>query len=127
EMLCSWQIIFFDYSKRARLLNKSAKDTGSLSCLFFISVFLSVKLNNRKTIKILFLLSLAFGKLDKTDKIKIIKGLKVEIYQRSGLKNTTCPLIVFKLIRVQKPPCRGGRGRVFLFLFLRKKKKGLHY
>lgn len=40
---------------------------------------LSVTLENRKTIKILFLLSLAFGKLDKTDKIKIGKGLKVEI------------------------------------------------
>jgi len=40
----------------------------------------SVTLENRKTIKILFLLSLAFGKLDKTDKIKIGKGLKVEIF-----------------------------------------------
>src|SRR5690625_7838323 len=83
---------------------------------FFISVFLSVKLNNRKTIKILFLLSLAFGKLDKTDKIKIIKGLKVDIFQRSGLKDTTCPLIVFKRIRLQNPLCGGGRSLVGLYL-----------
>src|SRR5699024_8613897 len=76
-------------------------------------------------IKILFLLSLAFGKLNKTDKIIIGKGLKVEIFGVIFSKNTTCLLLIFKRAREQNPLCCGGRGRVFLFLFSRKKKKGL--
>ncbi|WP_206748430.1 hypothetical protein, partial [Staphylococcus chromogenes] len=47
---------------------------------YLLCVVVAVRRENRKTIKILFLLSLAFGKLDKTDKIKIGKGLKVEIF-----------------------------------------------
>src|SRR5699024_4388505 len=35
EMLCSWQIIFFDYSKRARLLKTDIKDTRENSRVFF--------------------------------------------------------------------------------------------
>src|SRR5699024_1121654 len=35
EMLCSWQIIFFDYSKRARLLKTDIKDKRENSRVFF--------------------------------------------------------------------------------------------
>src|SRR5699024_3586383 len=35
EMLCSWQIIFFGYSKRARLLKTDIKDTRENSRVFF--------------------------------------------------------------------------------------------
>ncbi|MDN6186928.1 MAG: hypothetical protein L0K54_12715, partial [Tetragenococcus koreensis] len=56
------------------------KDTRDFSCIFFIlSVFVRYT-RKPKDNKILFLLSLAFGNLDKTDKIKIGKGLKVEIF-----------------------------------------------
>src|SRR5699024_1740215 len=41
-------------------------------------------------------------------------------------KNTTCPLRIFKRWHESKTPtCWGGRGKVFLFLFSLKKKKGL--
>src|SRR5699024_5074828 len=35
EMLCSWQIILVDYSKRARLLKTDIKDTRENSRVFF--------------------------------------------------------------------------------------------
>src|SRR5699024_1344438 len=90
------------FNNRARLLYKRYEKI--ISCLVY-SVVLSVTLENRKTIKILFLLSLAFGKLDKTDKIKIGKGLKVEIFGVIFSKNTTCHLLIFKRVRVQNPLC----------------------
>src|SRR5699024_12274760 len=56
------------------------KDTRDLSCIFlFLSGFVRYT-RKPKDNKNLFLLSLAFGKLNKTDKIKIGKGLKVEIF-----------------------------------------------
>jgi catechol 2,3-dioxygenase-like lactoylglutathione lyase family enzyme len=66
------------FSNRARLLNKRYE--RPLLYLFFILSGFVRYTRKPKDNKILFLLSLAFGKLDKTDKIKIGKGLKVEIF-----------------------------------------------
>lgn len=40
-------------------------------------------------------------------------------------KNTTCPLLIFKRAREQNPPLLRWQRAGFLFLFSRKKKKGL--
>src|SRR5699024_5929822 len=81
------------FNNRARLLYKRYEKR--ISCLFY-SVVLSVTLENRKTIKILFLLSLAFGKLDNTDKIKIGKGLKDESFRVIFSKKKNSRLLILK-------------------------------
>src|SRR5699024_797411 len=90
EMLCSWQIIFFDYSKRARLLNKSAKDTGSFLCLFFIKRFYSLNEESESVLNSSFA-EYGFRYRICNGQNKIYKGLWWRFFS-VFLKNTTCLL-----------------------------------
>jgi len=74
------------------------------------------------------LLSVAVGYYSATEKMGIVKGEKVEIFQRSGLKNTTCTLMILKRISNQLAEeargCFGAcpflkRGKVLIFLFVK--------
>ena len=67
---------------------------------------------------------MAFGKLNKTDKIKIGKG-QVVFFEWSSQKILPVPCWFLNEHESKTPLCWGGRGQVFLFLFSRKKKKGL--
>jgi hypothetical protein len=51
------------------------------------------------------LLSTAFGTENRTDKMVMGKGGRVEIFQRSVLKNTTRPLTITKRGTSARPPC----------------------
>src|SRR5699024_12801728 len=66
----------------------------TFSYLFLFSGFVRYAIQPKDD-KILFLLSTAFGKQTETDKIKIIKGLRVEMFWMLFSKNTTWPLIIF--------------------------------
>src|SRR5699024_3513343 len=70
-----------------------------------------------KVEQILILLSTAFGTKNITDKIKR-QGFKVEIFQRSVLKNTTCPLSFLNEPREQIPlVLRWQRSGFFVSFF----------
>src|SRR5699024_5061967 len=56
------------------------EDTRDYSRVFFYLVVLSDKILHRKTSKFFCLLSTAFGTHEKSDKMKVCKGLKVEIF-----------------------------------------------
>src|SRR5699024_8281217 len=56
------------------------EDTRDYSRVFFYLVVLSDKISRRKTSEFFYLLSTAFGTDEKSDKMKVCKGLKVEIF-----------------------------------------------
>src|SRR5699024_11677618 len=62
------------------------EDTRDYSRVFFYLVVLSDKILHRKTSKFFCLLSTAFGTHEKSDKMKVCKGLKVEIFLRGFFK-----------------------------------------
>ena len=115
-----------------RLLEKKndwdTKDTRDYSRVFFYLVVLSDKILHRKTSKFFCLLSTAFGTHKKSDKMKVCKGLKVEIFWVVFSKNTTCPLRIFKRWHESKSPfAEVAEVRFFCFFFLWKKRKVLMF
>src|SRR5699024_12518040 len=80
-----------------------AHDTRiTFSYLFLFSGFVRYAIQPKDD-KILFLLSTALGKQTEPDKIKIIKGLKVESFGVRFSKHTTCRLIIFTRLHDSKP------------------------
>src|SRR5699024_384794 len=69
--------------------------------------------------KILFLLSTAFATEHQWDKMKVCKGLKVELFCVVFSKNTTCPLQIFKRWHESKFHfAEVAEVRFFCFFFL---------
>src|SRR5699024_7171411 len=69
--------------------------------------------------KILFLLSTAFGTENQSDKMKVCKGLKVEMFGVVYSKNTTCALEIVKRWHESKFHfAEVAEVRFFCFFFL---------
>src|SRR5699024_6163289 len=93
------------------------------SCLFYL-VVLSDKILHRKTSKFFCLLSTAFGTHEKLDKMKVCKGLKVEIFL-SGIfkKILPAPCDFSNASTRARPPLAEVAEVGFFFLYFQLKKK----
>src|SRR5699024_9546273 len=99
------------------------------SRVFFYLVVLSDKILHRKTSKFFCLLSTAFGTHEKSDKMKVCKGLKVEIFLSGFFKKIIPAPCEFSNAgtRARPPLAEVAEGRFFCFFFLLKKRKVLGF
>src|SRR5699024_2180887 len=88
------------------------------SCLFYL-VVLSDKILHRKTSKFFCLLSTAFGTHEKSDKMKVCKGLKVEIFLSGFFKKILPAPCEFSNAgtRTKRPLLRWQRSGFFVSFF----------
>src|SRR5699024_10828946 len=95
------------------------EDTRDYSRVFFYLVFLSDKISRRETSEFFCLLSTAFGTHEKSDKMIVCNGLKVEMFLVVFSKNTNCPLLIFKRFHESKFHfAEVAEVRFFCFFFL---------
>src|SRR5699024_12776449 len=91
-----------------------AHDTRiTFSYLFLFSGFVRYAIQPKDD-KILFLLSTAFGKQTETDKIKIIKGLKVRFFACLSSTTLTVPFLFLNGLMRATANYRIDRGSDFL-------------
>src|SRR5699024_6620045 len=94
------------------------------SCVFLYLVFMSDKILQRKTSKFFCLLSTAFGNHEKSDKMKVCKGLKVEIFLSGFFKKILPAPCEFSNAGTRaRPPLAEVAEVVFLCNFFHVKKR----
>src|SRR5699024_2474152 len=86
------------------------------SCLFYL-VVLSDKILHRKTSKFFCLLSTAFGTHEKSDKMKVCKGLKVEIFLSGFFKKILPAPCEFSIAGTRARPPLAEVAEVGFFCF----------
>src|SRR5699024_6689282 len=96
------------------------EDTRDYSRVFFYLVVLSDKILHRKTSKFFCLLSTAFGTHEKSDKMKVCKGLKVEIFLSGFFKKILLASCEFSKSRTRSRPLLAelSEVRFYCFFFL---------